>query len=183
MRHATPSNVSGRRARRSTRPPLRTTWPRGSHSSLRIRRASRRQGENPIRRPCVRTAALAPVRSAISPVRGGSVAGYDGLFGTRSIVVAGLEKIDSIGPHEIHDAVLLRDATRPRIRCEVAQRLWPTDALKRITPHRLDKIDDTQSDASIILNPVPEIFAELRLEDRSALSRLPGQGRPRELAS
>jgi hypothetical protein len=65
-------------------------------------------------------------------------------FGHRSVVVASLPEIDSIRSDEIYEAVLRCDAARPRVGCEMAERLRFSDAVKRLAYDRLDSINDAK---------------------------------------
>jgi hypothetical protein len=85
-------------------------------------------------------------------------------------MVPGLQKVDSIAADAIYQPVLLSHAPRPASRQKEFQWLQLADTCKRISQHGFNQFKDTQRDLSIILNPMLEIFPELRLKNSFALS-------------
>ena len=77
------------------------------------------------------------------------------------IVISCLQKVDSIGADEVHNAVLLGETTRPSSSSKVFQWLRFTDPLKRISQDSFDKSKRSQGYLAIYFNPKPQIFAEL----------------------
>ena len=85
-------------------------------------------------------------------------------------MVPRLEEVDTIATDKVNDAVFLRQTARPGARREVLQGLWFTDALEGIANDRLDKVKGAERDPSIRFDPVPQVFAELRVKNRCALA-------------
>jgi hypothetical protein len=72
----------------------------------------------------------------------------------RSVVIAGLKKIDPLRTHRIDQPMFLGDAARPRIGKNVSQRFGFSDALERIPHHRFHEVNQSKGDAAIIFDPV-----------------------------
>ncbi len=91
-----------------------------------------------------------------------------GVYPEASVVVSGLEKIDSVIGHEVHDSVFLREPPRPHAGCEMPERLRLADPGERISEDCLDEIQCPECDLAVSLHPVPKIFQELLLKHRGS---------------
>ena len=101
-------------------------------------------------------------------------------------MISRLQKINATLLHQIHDAVLLRQPSRPDIRSEVLQRLRFANARERVTHNRLNEIKGTQRYFAVYFNPITEVFATFRLKygfannfGRRRKSIFPAQAQPR----
>lgn len=81
-----------------------------------------------------------------------------------------LQEIDPVSTDEVHHTVLLCEATRPCAGCEIFQGLWLADPPKRISQSGFDKIERPQGNLAIHLDPITQVFAELRMKYRVAFS-------------
>src|ERR1051325_2400932 len=72
--------------------------------------------------------------------------------------------------------MFLRETARPRTRREILQRLWLADSYKWVAHDGLDKVDDTERNLAIVLNPIAKILTKLVLEN-SGTTFLLGHGR------
>jgi hypothetical protein len=84
-------------------------------------------------------------------------------------VKSGLEEVDPIPAHEIHEPVFARQAAGPYTSELVSQRLGFADTLEGIAHGRFDKSKNPQRSAAIGFNPIPQIISELRFEDRCTI--------------
>ena len=78
-----------------------------------------------------------------------------------------IPRLQEIDPHignEVNDAVLLCQATRPRTCRQIPERLRFSDPHEWITHDGFDKIERTQRDPPIGFDPMPKVFAKLRLK-------------------
>src|SRR5262249_27368223 len=82
----------------------------------------------------------------------------------RSVMTTSLEELDAVAPHQVDQAVLLRDPPRPRPGQLVLQRLGLAHADERFTQGRLDQLQDAEGNPAIVLDP-GKILAELRVKD------------------
>lgn len=89
----------------------------------------------------------------------------------RSVVVSALKEVESIVTHQVDEAMLLGDSTRPDVGTEVPDRLGLADTREGVTADGFDEVHDLQGHTTIRLNPKPQVFAELVLEDGGARSR------------
>src|SRR2546422_11036225 len=80
-----------------------------------------------------------------------------------------LEKVYAVCADQVDNAMLLCEPPRPGVRREVLQRLRLADPVKRVAHDRLDEIERAQGDFAISLRPVPQVFAEFRMEHCIAL--------------
>ncbi len=77
------------------------------------------------------------------------------------VVISRLQKIDSTSAHAIHQAMFLRESTRPAARESVLQWLGLTDSGKR-SPHDVfDELKSAKCNLPIGFNPVPKILSKL----------------------
>ena len=84
-------------------------------------------------------------------------------------MIAGLQKINTLVSHPVHQSVLLRDTPGPTAREHVAERLGSTDTLKRVAQDSFDEIEDSNRNISVALDPVPEILKKFCVEYRETL--------------
>ncbi len=94
-----------------------------------------------------------------------------------SVVIPSLEEIDAIVRDEVDHAMLLGQASRPDVRAEMLEWFRLADAEKRVRHDRFDERGDLESDASVVFDPVPEVFSELVLKNAVPTSR-DDDGRP-----
>jgi hypothetical protein len=73
-------------------------------------------------------------------------------------VIPALEEIDPVGPDEIDEAVLLRDAPGPGAGSEMLQRLRLPDSLEWVAQDGFDEIEDLERNLPIRRDPFPKIF-------------------------
>ena len=76
-----------------------------------------------------------------------------------------LQEIDAPVLHDVHETVLLRDASRPATLQVVAQGLGLSDATKGIAQSGLDELEHAECRAAIPADPVAKILAEFGMED------------------
>jgi hypothetical protein len=88
----------------------------------------------------------------------------------RSVVVSALQELDSVGLDQVDAAMFLRDAPRPDICAKILQRLWFTDAVKRVPQNCLDQVQQPLGGAAVRLNPMLQVFQELRVADGEAIA-------------
>lgn len=81
-------------------------------------------------------------------------------------MIAGLQKVYPIIPHEIDEPVLLSEAARPRAWSEVFEGFRFSDAGKGTSENGFNEIKCSQCNAAIRLHPVAQIFSELRVKYR-----------------
>ena len=89
--------------------------------------------------------------------------------GGSSVVVSGLENVDPIRPHPVHQAILLGDPPAPHIGAEVAERLRLPFAVMRRAACRLDQLRYLPRDPGILVYPIPEVIQRLRLNLKPSL--------------
>lgn len=94
-----------------------------------------------------------------------------------SIMIPGLEKIDSVVPDQVNQAVLLGDAPGPEAGGEMLEGFGFADALEWVAEDRFDKIQDAQGGFALCLDPMAQVVPEFRLEYGAA--RATPQVRPR----
>ncbi len=82
------------------------------------------------------------------------------------IMIAALQKIDSLIPDQIHESVFLGDAPGPDAGAEIFEEFGFAEALERIAHDGFDQFQNTQGDAAVCLHPVSQIFAEFGLKYR-----------------
>ncbi len=82
-----------------------------------------------------------------------------------SIMIACLQKIDTIVAHNIDDAMFLRQASRPRAGSKVFQRLGLADTGEGITHNGFDELKSTKGNLAVGFHPITQIFTELRLKN------------------
>lgn len=83
-------------------------------------------------------------------------------------MVPRLKEVDAVVADEIDDAVLLGEAARPDSGAEVLQWLGLPQALEGVAENRLDEVEGPEGDAAVRVDPEPEVFEELLLEDSFA---------------
>ena len=81
-------------------------------------------------------------------------------------MIPSLQKVDPTFCHEMADAVLLGETPRPSARRKVLERLRLANAIEGVTQDRLHEVDGAKGDSSVVFDPVPKIFNELRVKDR-----------------
>jgi len=79
-------------------------------------------------------------------------------------VIARLQKIYSSFADLIHQPVFLRNASRPGSGEQILQWFWLADSRKWIAQNRFDQLQDAQRGFTVLFHPMPEVFAEFRVE-------------------
>jgi len=92
-------------------------------------------------------------------------------------MIAGLQKIDALISYKIDNSVLLGQPPRPNARTKMFEWFRLPDSLERIPQDLFDKVEGTKSCFAVNLHAVPQILAELLLEDRCAFPILQRQDR------
>ena len=90
--------------------------------------------------------------------------------GLALVVVTCLKEVDSIVADQVHEPMLLREATRPSPCEEIFQRFWLTDSVKGISHDRIHQIQRSRRNSAVALNPEQQILTELWMKDGIALS-------------
>ncbi len=88
--------------------------------------------------------------------------GCQGLF--LIVVITRLDEINSVNPDNIYKSMLLCNSARPDTRSKKFKRFRFADTLEWISYDRFDQLKNTDDGFAVCLNPVPQIFPELRLE-------------------
>lgn len=103
-----------------------------------------------------------------------------------SIMVAGLNKIDSFMPDDINQAMLLSGAARPHTRTEKLQRFGFSDSLEWIFQDGFYQLKYAKRGFAVRCNPVFQIFSKFRVKHglslyffRRLLYETPTQYQPR----
>ena len=73
----------------------------------------------------------------------------------RSVVVAGLEKLDAVLEDLVHQAVGLVASARPDVPAEMLERLRLADAGERIAQHHLHQIQHAERRPAVGVDPMP----------------------------
>src|SRR5579864_639441 len=81
------------------------------------------------------------------------------------VVVARLEKVDSFAPDLLHQAMFLRDPSRPSAHKPILKRFRLAHSLEGIFQYRIDQFKDAERHFTVGLYPPPQVLEELRLED------------------
>lgn len=68
-------------------------------------------------------------------------------------MITSLEKIDSFVPNEVHDAMLLSQATRPKAGAEMLQGLGFSDTLVWVAQDLFDDMQAAESGLAVVLDP------------------------------
>jgi hypothetical protein len=89
--------------------------------------------------------------------------------GPISIVISPLQKLHSVCPDEIHEAVLLGDAARPHASSQVFQRLGFADAGEGIAQHGTHQLQQAPGGALVGCDPVLQVIQKLWMADRFPL--------------
>ena len=77
-----------------------------------------------------------------------------GQVGVDSVVVATLQKLDSVGLDQIDTAMFLGDAPGPDIGAEIFQGFGLTDAVEGVAQNGLNQIQQSLCGTAVRLNPV-----------------------------
>jgi len=83
-----------------------------------------------------------------------------------SIVIPCLKELDCLRTHQIDEAMLVGEASRPGSTQEVPQRFGLTDSPERISEDCFDDLQGSQSCLAVRLDPEAQIVQELALKDR-----------------
>src|SRR2546426_608222 len=86
-------------------------------------------------------------------------------------MITSLEKVNTVRAHQIHQAMLLGEPARPHACAKILQRFWFAKTSEGITQNRFHQSKHAQGSSSLCLDPVTQVFAELRVKDRIALTR------------
>src|SRR5262252_10445646 len=86
-------------------------------------------------------------------------------------MITGLEKVHTVSTHQIHNAVLLGQSARPHTCPKILERFWFAQTSEGVTQNRFYQSQHTQGRATLCLDPVTQVFAELRVKDCIALTR------------
>ena len=81
------------------------------------------------------------------------------------IVVSSLEEIDGLVGDAVHQPVFLSDTPRPTAGEYILQRFGLSRAFERIPHDCLHEVEDSNSDAALVLKPKPEVLKKLGLKD------------------
>ena len=81
-----------------------------------------------------------------------------------SIMVSSLEEIDGFTGDAVHQPVFLSNPPRPTAGEHIFQRLGLSRPFERIPHHSLHEIEDSDRDATLVLDPKPEVLQKLGLE-------------------
>ena len=81
-------------------------------------------------------------------------------------MVTRLQKIYPPAAHFVDDPVLLGDPSRPAAGKPESERLRFPDSLEGVTQYGFHQIQDSECRAAIVLDPPPEVFQKLPMEDR-----------------
>jgi len=82
-----------------------------------------------------------------------------------------LQELDSITPDEVHEAVFASESARPGA-CEVVlQRFGLAESCEGFAKYGFDEFQRADGDVSVLSDPIEQVFAELRMEDRLARTR------------
>jgi len=90
-------------------------------------------------------------------------------LGSRSVVVAGLEKVDAFVGHAVDEPVFLGDATGPASGEAVAEGFGLAESPEWIAHHGFDEVQDAEGGVAVGPDPGLKIFAELGLKDSEAV--------------
>src|SRR5215813_13183933 len=86
-------------------------------------------------------------------------------------MITGLEKVYTVSAHQIYNAMLLGQPARPHACAKILQRFWFTQTSEGVAQNCFHQIKHAQGRSSLCLDPVAQVFAELRVKDRIALTR------------
>lgn len=88
-----------------------------------------------------------------------------------AVMVSRLQEVNSVIAHEIDNAMFLRQPARPTTRAKIFERFGLPDSFKRIAQDGFHQFESSQSQFAICLDPITQVFDELRLEDCLTLFR------------
>src|SRR5258705_13690567 len=94
-------------------------------------------------------------------------------------MITGLKEIDPVFAHQVDDAMLLRQPTRPRARQRIFKRLWLANSTKWIIHNGFDELKGLQCHFAVGLNPKAQVFAEFFVEYSQARPLSHGSSSPR----
>ena len=81
---------------------------------------------------------------------------------------ATLEKVDSVRPDAVHEALRVRDSSRPDACCDVTERLRLADADEGLTTDIFNQGENPSGKPRISFNPVAKVFDEVAVENQLA---------------
>src|SRR4051812_26706220 len=81
-----------------------------------------------------------------------------------------LKEVDAVSADEVDETVFAREPPGPSARQMMLKRLRLAEARERITQHRLDEFESPQRYVAVLLDPVSQVFAKLRMKNRVALA-------------
>lgn len=87
-----------------------------------------------------------------------------------SIVVSCLQKVDRFIGNPIHKTVFLSNSSGPTAAEHMLQWLWLSGALERVSNDSVNKIEDSQGNRSLVLDPEAKILKKLNLKYCDPLS-------------
>ncbi len=99
-------------------------------------------------------------------------------FNIISVVIPGLEKLDTSVTDEIDDAVFLGQPSRPDVRRQVFQRFGPAGPREGIAQNCFDEADHPERRFTVGLPPASQVLEKLRLGNRFTILR--AQDQPRD---
>ena len=79
-------------------------------------------------------------------------------------MVSGLKKMDLCVTHEIHYPVFLSQSSGPGIRCQIFQGFRLSRSTEGITQDVFDQSQRAKGNSTIGLNPIAQVFSELRVK-------------------
>ena len=101
--------------------------------------------------------------------------GNFGVAREASIMIPGLEEVDTVVADEVNEAVFLGETARPDTGGEILERFRLADAAEGIAHDRFDQVEGAQGHLSVGFDPVVQVVTEFRLEN--GLATFTPQGR------
>lgn len=89
--------------------------------------------------------------------------------GVTSVVISRLDEMHLVLSDEVHDAMLLSQATGPGSAGEVLQGFRLSQTLERVSQDVLYDVERPERDLPVIRHPEPEVFPKLVVENRETL--------------
>jgi hypothetical protein len=89
-----------------------------------------------------------------------------------SVVITGLQEVDTTLANQVHDSVLFGEAAGPGTGSYKLEGFGLADAGERVAQDGFDEIEGTQSDLSVRIHPETEILTELWMEQGDSLGSI-----------
>ena len=89
--------------------------------------------------------------------------GRDGVW---SVVIPAHQEVDALIPDQVDETMLLSDSAGPDISTEMPQRFRFSDALKGVSHHGFDELENPKRDLPVGTDPEAQVLPELVLENR-----------------